>query len=250
MLENVDARTTLFDSSTAPTRSAERFLLARREGTEEGEAMCTAKLASTLFVAMLATSPSFAEEKRPASPRGQSAVEVAGKWQIEKGQDEPRYSGGKWIEVDYGRPIKRGRADLFGVGADYGKKITAGAPVWRAGANQTTKLKTEIGLDLAGKKIAPGEYAVFVDLKEGAWTFILSAQPTQSRYDPKDKKAIWGSYGYDPKYDVARAPMTKVKQDLATEQFTIGFADATDSDVKLVMSWDRETAYVTFKLAK
>jgi hypothetical protein len=41
-------------------------------------------------------------------------------------------AAGKWIEVTYGRPIKRGRTGLFGEGADYGKALKGGAPVWRA----------------------------------------------------------------------------------------------------------------------
>ena len=41
---------------------------------------------------------------RPASPAGSSATQV----------------GAKWIDITYGRPIKRGR-DLWGSGADYGK---------------------------------------------------------------------------------------------------------------------------------
>ena len=46
----------------------------------------------------------------------------------------------------------RGRTDIFGKGADYGKKVNATRPVWRAGANQTTKLKTEVPLEIGGKR--------------------------------------------------------------------------------------------------
>ena len=75
-------------------------------------------------------------------------------------------TGGKWLEVTYSRPMLRGRTDIFGKGADYGKVVNGGAPVWRAGANATTKFKTEVPLMIGGKRVEPGSYDVFVELKE------------------------------------------------------------------------------------
>src|SRR5579859_797558 len=92
-----------------------------------------------IFVSLaLSAGLALAQDKKPLSPHGTAATQVGGKW-ANDAQGQSRYSDGKWIEVDYSRPILRGRADIFGSGADYGKKVTAGAPVWRAGANQTTK---------------------------------------------------------------------------------------------------------------
>lgn len=199
---------------------------------------------------LLGAGAAAAQEKRPASPRGSSSTQVGGKWAAEKPGAEARYSGGKWIDVDYGRPVKRGRESLFGAGVEYGKKLSDGSPVWRAGANQTTRIKTEIALDFAGKKLAPGEYSLFVDLKEGAWTLILSTQPAQQKYDPSDKSAIWGSYGYDPKFDVLRAPMKMLKTQHSIDQFTIGFLDVTDKGGELAMSWDHEVALAHFTVSK
>src|SRR5436309_8578373 len=86
---------------------------------------------------------------RPASPAGTSATQVGGKYDTSGA--EPVYKGGKWIEITYGRPIKRGR-DLFGGQGDkYGKAVNPDAPVWRAGANFSTQLKTEVPLVIEGK---------------------------------------------------------------------------------------------------
>src|SRR5258706_14196725 len=120
-----------------------------------------------LIALALSAGSAFAQEKRGLSPRGTASTQVGGEWTAEKEGEEARYSDGKWVDVDYGRPIKRGRANLFGSGAEYGKKLNAGAPVWRTGANATTKLKTEAALEIGGKKIPAGEYDVFVELKEG-----------------------------------------------------------------------------------
>src|SRR5215472_9239034 len=90
----------------------------------------------SLIVLLAAGSASMAQDKRMASPAGASSTEVGGRYDERIG-----YVGGKWIEVQYGRPIKRGR-DLFGP-SDYAEFLNDGAPVWRAGANVTTRLNTE-----------------------------------------------------------------------------------------------------------
>jgi hypothetical protein len=192
----------------------------------------------------------LAQERRPMSPPGMAETQVGGTWSAPDKDGERRYSGGKWIVVTYSRPVLRGRSNVFGSGADYGKTVNGGAPVWRAGANQTTKLTTEVPLTIGGKKIDAGTYDVFVELKEPAWTLILSTQPTQDKYDPNDKTKIWGAYGYDTKFDVVRVPMTMITPKAAIDQFTIGFVDMTDGGGKLAMAWEKTAALVPFTVAK
>jgi hypothetical protein len=129
-----------------------------------------------------------AQDTRPMSPQGTATAQVGGKWVKPAGRGAPtlggeRYEGGKWIEITYGRPLKRGR-DLWGSGADYGKAALVGTPIWRAGANVSTRLKTEMPLVINGKTIAPGEYSLFIDLKENNWTFVVSSWPAAAKYDP------------------------------------------------------------------
>ncbi len=202
---------------------------------------------SLLFAGALIAS---AQEKKPLSPAGTASTMVGGTWSAPDKDGERAYSGGKWIEVAYSRPMLRGRTEIFGKGADYGKMVNGGAPVWRTGANQTTKLKTEVALMIGGKKLEAGSYDLFVELKEGAWTLIVSTQPTQDQYDPKEKTRIWGSYGYDAKFDVVRVPMTMVTPAVSIDQFTIAFADMTDAGGKLAMAWEKTAAFVPFTIAK
>ena len=93
--------------------------------------------------------------------------------------------------------------------------MNAGAPVWRVGANQTTRFKTEVPLVFAGKTLPAGEYSLFVDLKPGAWTLIFSTQPHQVKFDPSNKTETWGSASYDAKFDVLRVPMQTTEDDVA-----------------------------------
>lgn len=191
-----------------------------------------------------------AQDKKPLSPAGTASTMVGVTWGAPDKDGDRTATGGKWIEVTYSRPMLRGRTNIFGKGADYGKTVNGGAPVWRAGANQTTKLTTEVPLMIGGKKVAAGSYDVFVELKEGAWTLILSTQPTQEKYDANDKTKIWGSYGYDSKFDVARVPMTMMTPAVSIDQFTIGFVDMSDAGGKLAMAWDKTAAVVAFTVAQ
>ena len=177
----------------------------------------------------------FAAE-RPASPRGQAAIQVLGK------ASDNGWKGGSWIEVDYGRPILRGRTNIFGAGATYGKAVEG--PVWRLGANETTRLKTQIPITLGGKKIAAGEYDLFAELKESGWTLIVSTQPATLAGEPESKGKMWGAYGYDGKFDVARVPMTMAKHDASIEELTISFVDVTAKAATLRVQWEHAQASV------
>jgi len=199
-----------------------------------------------LAIAASAMAQTSAPAPRPASPAGTVATQVGGKYV--QGQRGPSYQGGKWIEITYGRPILRQRANIFGSGADYGKTVSDGSPVWRAGANQTTRLKTEAPLVFDGKTLPAGEYSVFVELKEGTWTLIFSNWPAQVKYDPNNKEALWGSYGYTADKDVLRAPMKVSALPYSMDQFTIAFVDVTIDGGKLAMMWNTTMAVAPFKV--
>ena len=207
------------------------------------------KRAVLIASALLITVSTMAAQQAapmPASPRGTAAMQVGGKWVDQNG--EQAYQGGKWIVVDYGRPILRGRTNIFGKGADYGKKVSDDQPVWRVGANQTTRLKTEVPITIGSKALAPGEYDLFVALKDGTWTLVLSTQPYQEKYDPNDKAKVWGHYNYDPKFDIARVPMKLRTMDISSEQFTISFTNVTPAGATLTMWWDTQMASVDVKV--
>jgi hypothetical protein len=205
-------------------------------------ALLVVALTVLIGIGVLAQQP----PRKPASPTGTAATQVGGKWVQDKPDAVPRYTGGKWIEVTYGRPILKGRTEIFGKAADYGKKVNDDAPVWRAGANQTTRFATEVPLVFGGKTLPAGEYSVFVDLKPGAWTIIFSKQAFQQKYDPNEKVTTWGAYNYDQSQDVIRVPMTVGVNPFSVDQFTIGFVDMTQGGGKLAMWWEKTVATVAF----
>jgi DUF2911 family protein len=200
------------------------------------------------IAAVFLCSTIFAQGERPASPPGAAAAEVGGKYV--SGAEGPEYRGGKWIEITSGRPLRRGREPFSGVGSNYGKIANPDASVWRAGANVTTQLKTEVPLVINNKTIAPGTYTMFIDLKPNNWTLIISNWEAQTRYDPSNKKQLWGAYEYTPDKDVVRAPMTVATLPFAMEQMTWAFTDMTEAGGKITLIWDKTAASTSFKVGR
>lgn len=199
--------------------------------------------------AFAACAVAYAQGGRPMSPSGSAAAHVQGKWTNPGKQTYAlgggNYEGGKWIEITYGRPLKRGR-DVFGSGADYGKATLIGAPIWRAGADVTTQLKTEVPLKIGTGTVAPGTYTLFVDLKENNWTFVVSSLVAQAKYDPNEKVAVWGGYNYTPAKDVLRTKMKLETLPHAREQLSWEFVDMTATGGAIALAWDKTQAIVPF----
>jgi hypothetical protein len=187
---------------------------------------------------------------RPLSPDATSSAQILGRW-VQGAKQEftlgrGSYVEGKWIDISYGRPLKRGR-DLWGTGPTYGQDLLVDAPIWRAGANVTTQLTSDVPLIISGHRLAPGKkYAVFVDVKEGHWTFVLSTLTAQAHYDPKNKTDVWGGYNYVSTDDILRAPMTLETLPHAFEELSWQFIDMTKYGGSLALVWDNVIASVPF----
>jgi hypothetical protein len=186
-----------------------------------------------LMTLLVAGTFAAAQEDRVASPAGTSATQLGEK--------------GRWLEITAGRPIKRGR-DLWGSGPGYGKTLLAGgATVWRAGANVSTRLKTEAPLEIGGKTVPPGEYSLFIDLKSSSeWTLIVSSWGAKKGGGDPAKDALWGAYNYTPDKDVARVAMKLEKLPVSVDQLTWNFADVTPTGGKIVLMWDTVVATAPF----
>ena len=200
--------------------------------------------ASLVLVASVLTS---AQQQRPLSPPGTATTMVGGEW-VKDEKGAPVDQGGKWIEVTYSRPMLRQRTNIFGAGADYGVAIRAGAPLWRAGANQTTVLKTEVSLAFGSITVPAGEYGLLIELRSPSqWTLVLTSQPRQAEFDANNKTELIGAVNYNPKFDVARVPMqVDSKAPSKLDQLTIFFCDVTRTNGKLAIAWENTVATVEF----
>jgi hypothetical protein len=195
--------------------------------------------------ALVATLAAQTPPSRSPSPDGMASIQV-GTWKADE-QPAARVTAGRWVDVLYGRPILRGRTNIFGSGASYGAALKGSAAVWRAGANVLTRLRTEAPLTFAGKTVPPGEYTLFVDLKGPSdWTLIVSSMPAQAADDVPTRSKVWEAFVYAPGKDVARVPMKVESLPYSQEQLTYVFTDVTGTSATLRLMWDRTMASVSF----
>lgn len=126
------------------------------------------------------------------------------------------------LVVDYGRPMKRGRA-IFGGIVPWGQ-------VWRTGANAATQFSTDADLVMGGKTIPAGTYSLWTVPSANGATLIINSQYGQ-----------WGT-DYDGSKDFARLELKTESVAQPVEQFTIGI-EPTGDGAALLLTWD-STRYV------
>ena len=183
-------------------------------------------------------------QQRPLSPRGQSWTQVGGAYNA-----QGRYQGGHWIDIDYGRPILRGRENIFGEGDEFGQRIYAGAPIWRIGADPSTRFSTEVDLVFGGQRLPAGEYSIFADLKPGEWTLVFSNYGAKQTPREDTPNTIWGAYGYTPDMDVLRTTMQVTTHPVSADQLIVTFTDMTQQGGNFTIWWDNQIATTAFTVA-
>jgi hypothetical protein len=201
-------------------------------------------LLAVAATAFLLPSALLAQQDRPASPRGAASTQVGGAYNA-----DGAYQGGHWIDIDYGRPILRGRQAMFGSGDTYGDGLLAGAPLWRIGADQSTRFRTEVDLVWDGGTLPAGEYSIFADLSEDSWTLIFSDWGARASFQEDNPDAIWGAYGYTPDRDVLRTTMDVATHPVSADQLIITFTDMTQEGGNFTIWWDNQIATAPFSVA-
>ncbi|MEJ7683236.1 MAG: DUF2911 domain-containing protein [Segetibacter sp.] len=133
------------------------------------------------------------------------------------------------VRVTYSRPKKNGR-EIFGKLVPYGK-------VWRTGANEATEIKFYQDVELGGKKVKAGSYALFTIPGEKEWTIILS-----------NDLDYWGAYSYNDKNDVLRVTALPTELNSTVENFTIQFASKEEKQGVMKLAWEKTAVEVPFNL--
>ncbi len=184
-------------------------------------------------------------QARLPSPRGEATTQVGGAYNA-NGQ----YEGGWWIVVDYGRPILRGRENMFGAGDTYGDAFLLGAPNWRIGANLSTRFHAGTDLMFGNQRLPAGEYSIFADLEEDGWTLIFSNWGVKQTFQETNPNALWGSYGYSDERDVLRTAMSVQTIARSADQLIITFTNMTQQGGDFTIWWDDQLATVPFRMAR
>ncbi|MDI1321292.1 MAG: DUF2911 domain-containing protein [Algoriphagus sp.] len=164
------------------------------------------KITFTLAILLLAGMSVFAQQIQmpQASPSAKIAQKV----------------GLTDVTVDYSRPSTKGRK-IFGELVPFGE-------VWRTGANGATIISFSTDVEIDGKKVPQGQYALYAIPGKSEWTIILS----------KDTK-LWGAIGYDPKNDLMRFQVEPSKLSRVYETFEISFNNMTDNGADLSIKWEQ-----------
>ena len=184
-------------------------------------------------------------QARLPSPRGEAHAQVGGAYNA-----DGQYEGGFWVVVEYGRPILRGRENMFGSGDTYGDGFLLGAPLWRIGANQTTRFHATIDLMFGNQRLPAGEYTIFAELDEDEWTLVFSTWRVKQTFQERNPNALWGSYGYTDERDVLRTTMSVETIGRSADQLIITFTNMTQEGGDFTIWFDDQLASVPFTVAR
>jgi hypothetical protein len=176
-------------------------------------------LACTSLLALAATlyAQTDAPKAPPASPKASTTATI----------------GGKTVTIAYSAPSVKGRAGtLFTKDGKISKDPTY--PVWRAGANEATKMRVEGGdVNIGPLTVPAGDYTLYVDISDpGAWVLVVNKQTGQ-----------WGTK-YDKSQDLGRVKMEMASPMAMLETLKYTLVDNGSGSGSLTLAWENKSASV------
>ncbi len=132
------------------------------------------------------------------------------------------------IELTYSRPSIKGRK-IFG-------DLVPFNTVWRTGANSATILKFNDAVEIGGKKIDTGSYALYTIPSATSWEIILNKGTSN-----------WGTNGYKESDDVVRFKLPSILMASSIETFSMQFANIKPESCELHIMWDKTALAIPIK---
>ena len=130
------------------------------------------------------------------------------------------------VRIDYSRPGVKKR-EIWG-------KLVPYDAVWRAGANEATKITFSTDVTVEGKMLKKGSYSFFAIPGKNDWTIIFNKVADQ-----------WGAFEYNESEDALRV---KVKTEKAIWQEWLSYTINKASDTSAVIRLEWEKIKVPFKV--
>ena len=123
------------------------------------------------------------------------------------------------VRIDYSRPGVKKR-EIWG-------KLVPYDAVWRAGANEATKITFSTDVTVEGKKLKKGAYSLFAIPGKNDWTIIFNKVADQ-----------WGAFEYNESEDALRV---KVKTEKAIWQEWLSYTinKASDTSAVIRLEWEK-----------
>jgi hypothetical protein len=140
--------------------------------------------------------------------------------------------GGKSVTVTYSSPGVKGReGQIFGKDGQIGKDPTY--PVWRAGANNATKLHTDGSVEIGELAVPMGDYTLYVDVSDpDNWVLVVNKQTGQ-----------WGTK-YDKTMDLGRVKMAMSSPPALVENLKYTLTDNGGGKGSLSLAWENKSGSV------
>jgi hypothetical protein len=137
--------------------------------------------------------------------------------------------GSSSVTITYASPRVKGReGKVFGSDGLIAKAGGSQYPIWRAGANGATTLKTDGDITLGDLQVPAGTYTLFVDITDADnWTLIVNK-----------KTGEWG-LAHDPAQDLGKVKMQMSKPPSMVENLTW-----TVGNGGLTLAWENKQAFV------
>ena len=130
------------------------------------------------------------------------------------------------ITINYGRPGVKGRTI-------WGKLVPYDA-VWRAGANEATKITFSTDVVVEGKKLKKGSYSFFTIPGKKEWILIFNKVANQ-----------WGAFEYNESEDALRI---KVKTEKGNWQEWLAYTITKVTDKSAIIKLEWEKLRIPFKV--
>ncbi len=141
------------------------------------------------------------------------------------------------VKIDYFRPKMKGRK-IFGEGTDY---LQPFGQLWRAGANSGSKLTLSTDVEIAGQKVAAGEYLIFATPGATEWKFMLYSDLTLGG----------NTAGYDKEKEVLVATAKPSKLSNTLENLTYNITDISEDNTSanIELAWADVSIKVPMKVS-
>ena len=161
----------------------------------------------------------FAASLLPAGAMAQTDFYTITAPRVSQGASVRQRLGITDVTIAYHRPLVKGRT-IWGNVVPWGQ-------VWRAGANEGTRITFSDPVMVEGQALPAGSYGLHMIPTETSWTVIFSKNST-----------AWGSFSYDQKEDALRVTVKPGPAEMH-EALTYDFDDLQPDSAVVTMRWDK-----------
>ena len=124
------------------------------------------------------------------------------------------------VTIEYGRPGVKGRT-IWGGLVPYNA-------VWRAGANEATKITFSTDVKIDDKKLKAGSYSFFAIPGQKTWTLIFNKVANQ-----------WGAFEYNDVEDALRIEVTPMQNSCWQEWLAYTINKSSDKKAVVILEWEK-----------